>query len=308
MRLRTVKPGFFKNEALAEIPPLGRILFEGLWCMADREGRLEDRPKRIKAEVLPYDDCDSDALLDALAEHDFIIRYSKGGDRFIQVVNFTKHQNPHVKEPASVIPAPDEHHAITVQAPDEHSSSRADSGEWGVGSGELSSVSLSSKAEGESIGADAPLSSAAGFGQVYEAFEALVGRRKASAQRDNLRLEVDESGAELVLAAIQEALKQNASSWAYVKTVIDNCRAEGRMPGEKKRRGTPSGARASPGQSRYPWVASGGGDPETLAAAERSQRRWGIIRDEDDQDTKPGTGREPGGEGQAPSGKHPPAD
>jgi hypothetical protein len=53
-RSRNIKPGFFLNDELAECEPLARILFAGLWCIADREGRLEDRPKRIKAEVLPY--------------------------------------------------------------------------------------------------------------------------------------------------------------------------------------------------------------------------------------------------------------
>ena len=62
VRARNLKPGYFKNEGLADLPPLARILFAGLWGMADREGRLEDRPKRIKAEILPYDNCDTDKL------------------------------------------------------------------------------------------------------------------------------------------------------------------------------------------------------------------------------------------------------
>ena len=48
-RARNIKPGFFANENLAECDPLARLLFAGLWCLADREGRLEDRPKRIAA-------------------------------------------------------------------------------------------------------------------------------------------------------------------------------------------------------------------------------------------------------------------
>jgi len=68
MRARNLKPGFFKNDRLAEIEPLGRLLFAGLWCMADSRGRLEDRVLRIKAEVLPYDSCDCDALLTILNE------------------------------------------------------------------------------------------------------------------------------------------------------------------------------------------------------------------------------------------------
>jgi hypothetical protein len=133
-RARNIKPGFFINDELAELEPLARILFAGLWCIADREGRLEDRPKKIKAEVLPYDDCDVDKFLNDLQEHGFIIRYEVDGNRYIQVVNFNKHQNPHVKEAASIIPpppnnepAPEKHCASTVQEPEKHTTNPADS-------------------------------------------------------------------------------------------------------------------------------------------------------------------------------------
>lgn len=114
-RARNIKPGFFSNDSLAEAAPLARILFAGLWCFADREGRLEDRPKKIKAEILPYDDCDADELLNSLAALGFVLRYEIDGARYIQVLNFDKHQNPHVKEQASEIPAPDLHRARTGQ-------------------------------------------------------------------------------------------------------------------------------------------------------------------------------------------------
>ena len=77
-RARNIKPGFFKNDILAECNPLARILFAGLWCEADREGRLEDRPKRLKAEYLPYDQCDIGTLLDELEKHDFVVRCGVG--------------------------------------------------------------------------------------------------------------------------------------------------------------------------------------------------------------------------------------
>lgn len=115
-RARNIKPGFFKNDRLAECDPLARILFAGLWCEADREGRLEDRPKRLKAEYLCYDNCDVDILLAQLYERGFIVRYGAGECKYIQIVAFKKHQNPHVKEGASTIPAPDKHGASTVLA------------------------------------------------------------------------------------------------------------------------------------------------------------------------------------------------
>ena len=126
-RSRNIKPSFFTNDELAELDPLARLLFIGLWTIADREGRLEDRPKRIKAEILPYDDCDIDACLKNLSNKSFVVRYEVNGERYIQICNFKKHQNPHIKENPSVIPVPDLHQTSTVQEPNENGTIPADS-------------------------------------------------------------------------------------------------------------------------------------------------------------------------------------
>jgi hypothetical protein len=117
-RSRNIKPGFFTNDELAELPALTRLLFIALWTLVDREGRIEDRPKKIKAEALPYDDGDADQMLQALAEAGFITRYVSGGTKCIQVNNWKKHQNPHVKEQPSELPEPEVHEASTVHTPD----------------------------------------------------------------------------------------------------------------------------------------------------------------------------------------------
>ena len=129
MRARNIKPGFFKNEALGEIDPLARLLFIGLWCMADKEGRLEDRPKRIKAEILPYDSSNIEKLLEQLCTARFIVRYEdpKTGGRFIQIPNFVKHQNPHKNERPSEIPCVTECREITGAVREKHRTARADS-------------------------------------------------------------------------------------------------------------------------------------------------------------------------------------
>ena len=95
-------------------------MFEGLWCQADREGRLKDRPDDLKREILPHDHCDANRLLENLStttdpydDKPFIVRYEAHGCRYIQITNFLKHQYPHIKEPDSTIPAPDKHHAST---------------------------------------------------------------------------------------------------------------------------------------------------------------------------------------------------
>lgn len=103
-RSRNIKPGFFKNELLAELAAFDRLLFIGLWCLADREGRVEDRPKRIKMELFPCDDYQIEQGLIALERTGFIERYAVAGWSVIQVSNFTRHQRPHATERDSELP------------------------------------------------------------------------------------------------------------------------------------------------------------------------------------------------------------
>ena len=104
-RARNIKPALFTNEILGVGHPLCTLLFQGLWLLADKEGRLEDRPMRIKAEIFPYREADVDAMLHWLAHKGFVVRYTAIGKDFIEVVNFTKHQNPHKNEKDSEIPS-----------------------------------------------------------------------------------------------------------------------------------------------------------------------------------------------------------
>ncbi len=112
-RSRLLKPGFFKNEHLAQLSPHTRLCFAGLWILADREGRLEDRPMRLKAEIFPYETVDMDSLLTCLAEGGFIHRYRVENIAYLAIPKFTIHQSPHIREAESTIPAPDKHSAST---------------------------------------------------------------------------------------------------------------------------------------------------------------------------------------------------
>jgi len=124
-RSRNIKPGFFHNEYLVELPPETRLLFAGLPCIADREGRLDDRPKKIKMLLFPADVWDVDVMLDDLQASGFILRYEVDGGKYIQIINFLKHQHPHQDEKKSTIPEPCKHGASTMQQSDKHSSNPA---------------------------------------------------------------------------------------------------------------------------------------------------------------------------------------
>lgn len=114
-RSRNIKPGFFDNEDLAELPFSTRLLFIGLWTLADREGRLEDRPKRIKMAIFPADNVDADEGLSELASRGFIDRYEANGVKVIAITAWHKHQAPHHTEKASTLP--DKDGALTVKQP-----------------------------------------------------------------------------------------------------------------------------------------------------------------------------------------------
>lgn len=112
-RARNIKPGFFVNEDLLDLDPWTRLLFIGLWTLADKAGRLEDRPKKIKIGVFPVDNVDVTVMLSELNRLGFIKRYEVDGSKYIQVVNWDKHQNPHHTEKESVIP--NENGVLTVK-------------------------------------------------------------------------------------------------------------------------------------------------------------------------------------------------
>lgn len=108
-RARNIKPSIMDNDLLAELEPLTRLLFIYLWMLADREGRIEDRPNRIAAKALPYDRAaDVNAMLDDLHKAGFLSRYVANGQACIQILAFTKHQTPHVREAASELPSPEQ--------------------------------------------------------------------------------------------------------------------------------------------------------------------------------------------------------
>ncbi len=113
-RIRYLKPEFFFDDDLAELNFACRLVFQGLWCYADREGRLEDKPKVLKAQIMPYDTVNFNKILDQLSQK-FITRYTINDRKYIQINNFGKHQKPHHTEKESTIP--ESNGVLTVKEP-----------------------------------------------------------------------------------------------------------------------------------------------------------------------------------------------
>jgi hypothetical protein len=108
MRIRTIKPEFFMHDGLHDLEKESalpvRIAFVGLWCAADREGRFRWEPRRLKAQILPYDECDFSRVLDALTTRGFLVKYRVRDAWFGAIPTWKKHQIINNKERASELP------------------------------------------------------------------------------------------------------------------------------------------------------------------------------------------------------------
>lgn len=102
-RIRTIKPDFFTSEDIVELEPMARLLYIALWCEADREGRMAWKPRTFKMRYLPGDDCDIDALCDALVKRGLVCLY---GDGLAFIPSFGAHQHVNPREAKSVLPDP----------------------------------------------------------------------------------------------------------------------------------------------------------------------------------------------------------
>lgn len=119
-RIRSIKPSFFKHEELFEAEktsslPL-RVAFSGLWTVCDRDGRFAWKPRTLKTDILPYDDVDFSAVLDALAAGGFIVRYTVSGREYGCVPGWNEHQVINPREAKSVIPESDASARVNVVA------------------------------------------------------------------------------------------------------------------------------------------------------------------------------------------------
>lgn len=110
-RARNIKPALFVNELLGTADIHCTVLFISLWCLADCEGKLEDRPMRIKIETFPYRDDVTQPLFNGyltdLERLGFIQRYSVNGVKFEYALKGAELQieklEKELKEPPKVV-------------------------------------------------------------------------------------------------------------------------------------------------------------------------------------------------------------
>lgn len=148
MRIRTIKPEFFRHEELqdCEAANAGKypmLVFAGLWGHCDKAGRFEWKPRTLKLDILPFLNFEMDETLAILENAGFLSRYEVDGKQFGLIKSFQDHQRITGKELEAPCRFPEPPKAIGSahvkqrgnigETPEKHSESQEGKGREGNG-------------------------------------------------------------------------------------------------------------------------------------------------------------------------------
>lgn len=102
-RIRTIKPEFFRHEALQDLEIANpgmypMMVFEALWGHCDSKGRFEWKPRMLKLDILPFLPFDMAKTLEILELGGMLHRYEVDGKTYGFIPTFEKHQRLSGKE------------------------------------------------------------------------------------------------------------------------------------------------------------------------------------------------------------------
>lgn len=106
-RIRTIKPEFPQSESMGRVSRDARLCFIMLWTMADDAGRLRGNSRMLASLLFPYDDDAREGIvmwLGELEREGCVLRYDVGGDTYLKISAWRKHQKID-KPSASKFPA-----------------------------------------------------------------------------------------------------------------------------------------------------------------------------------------------------------
>ena len=100
MRIRTIKPEFYRSADIADLSIEDRLLFIGIWSYVDDNGVGRDEEDLIVIDLFPKDYFRDPAAtlarvttgLARLADAGLIVRYVVDGRSYLQVTNWGRHQ------------------------------------------------------------------------------------------------------------------------------------------------------------------------------------------------------------------------
>lgn len=104
MKKRMIDPEIFSDDALGMCGPIASLLFLGLQCSCDCEGKQLFKPLKIKAQIFPYYDVDINAEIQKLINIGYVKVYEANSIAILKIVNFSKLQQVYHKERSLELP------------------------------------------------------------------------------------------------------------------------------------------------------------------------------------------------------------
>ena len=105
-RIRSIKPDFFRHEALQDLEVSNpgsyvMLVYAGLWTQCDKNGVFMWRPRQLKLDILPFINFDMNKTLDVLSDSGHVIKYTADGKELGFIPTFKEHQRISGKETLS---------------------------------------------------------------------------------------------------------------------------------------------------------------------------------------------------------------
>lgn len=95
MRIRTIKPEFWDSASMGRISREARLLFIGMWSLADDSGKLRGDSRFLASRLFPYDEDAKSKITSWVRELvtlGSIIPYRVDDDEYIMIPGWLKHQ------------------------------------------------------------------------------------------------------------------------------------------------------------------------------------------------------------------------
>ena len=114
-RIRSIRPEFWEDPTIGRLSRDARLLYIGLWNMADDEGRFRWNLRRIVGELFSFDaDADVEAWMRELTAARRVVRYSIDGEDLAFIPTFKEYQKPN-RPTGSKLPEPTEESLVTTE-------------------------------------------------------------------------------------------------------------------------------------------------------------------------------------------------
>ena len=211
---RMISKSISVSEKVNTLPDVFDILlFTWLIPHSDDFGRLTGSPAKVKALVIPMLDKsiqDVENALAALHAAEVIIWYKVNGDKYIQIVNFDKHQQGLHKRTKSKFP---EYDGNNEEVPGN--------------SGNVQEVPSELNRTEENLREKKTTTTGVGSENPFKLFQNEIGVASPTSTEMLIAL-VEEHGDATVCAAIREAVRQSKRKLSYVEGILRRWKTDGR--------------------------------------------------------------------------------